>query len=265
MSRKREDVQVRLWRLTRARLSTPTITSLLLLPILPPSQRNLIFEVLPFYRSLAALLSRHPHKHLHVKRTAALQQWLSYWLLYGVLRTCEQTRLIVLPATSSSNSMISKASSAAASTWLAYTRALLSDIASRLPRLSLTHSSIPEPVQTPTTPRSLAAQLAGTPMRWTVIKCVILFWAMDEELQGARWLLLKVIKPIVGFFQSMEDPPEEELSDCEDTPASRQRTPKSRSHRLRYDQRIAASSSADELATNVGKCRIVRVSTANRI
>lgn len=56
---------------------------------------------------------------------------------------------------------------------------------------------------------TLATQLAGSSTRWTVIKAILLFYAMDEELQGARRIMQKVIKPFFGFFTSLE----EELED----------------------------------------------------
>ena len=52
--------------------------------------------------------------------------------------------------------------------------------------------------------QTLAAQLAGTPLRWTLFKSVLLFYAMDEELQGARWILEKLAKPCAAFFTGLE-------------------------------------------------------------
>jgi hypothetical protein len=57
---------------------------------------------------------------------------------------------------------------------------------------------------------TLATQLAGSPARWTVIKALLLFYAMDEELQGARWITEKIVKPFFGFFTSLD---EDEIED----------------------------------------------------
>ncbi|KAL7008487.1 ligase of succinyl-coa [Cystobasidiomycetes sp. EMM_F5] len=53
---------------------------------------------------------------------------------------------------------------------------------------------------------TLATQIAGTATRWTVVKCILLFYAMDNELQGARWILEKLLKPFASFFKSVDDP-----------------------------------------------------------
>lgn len=200
----------KLYRVLRSRLSTPLVSSLILIPILPSHQRNLLFEVLPFYRSCRALLARGYTSRK--AREARYEQWLTYWLLYSLVRFCEETRYnldtIRLPThtTSLATYVVQLAR------WtvgrLAASRASSRPgrrlEASPSPALPIYPNSPTVPSLYPAKHQTLASQLAGTPRRWTVIKCVLLFYAMDEELQGARWILEKLIKPLVGFFTAID-------------------------------------------------------------
>jgi len=201
----------KLYRVLVSRLSTPLLSSLVLVPILPSNRHNLLFEVLPFYKSCKALLERN---HSSRKaREAKYQQWLTYWLIYTLVRFCEDTRynLDSLPIPSWPKTL-----SAYLLQWLRWTLGHLSShptsrpsmrkpIAATTPTAPPAYrSSLPTPSLYPAKHPTLASQLAGTPRRWTIIKCILLFYAMDEELQGARWILEKLVKPFVGFFTSID-------------------------------------------------------------
>lgn len=196
----------RILQLVRARLSVPVITSLLLLPILPASQRNLVFEVLPFWRSLSVLLARESATSSARRRRqlADLQQWLAYWLIYAVLRFCEQTRLAVSrhnrPAFISMHTVKHLVRQSLA-------RIQRQSIPPSISTADVTPSPAAAAVALPYQPvPTLATQIAGTATRWTVVKCILLFYAMDNELQGARWILEKLLKPFASFFKSVDDP-----------------------------------------------------------
>ena len=190
----------RLYRILRARLTTPILTSLLLLPILPSSQLNLVFQLVPFFRSARALLTDNAELH-------AVEQWLSYWLLYAGVRLLESTRfrldslkevqhlVRIVPRFlfSSAVACLSAPTTPPVSAAAAASASVVSKSATRAqqrPRRQRT--------------QTLAAQLAGTPLRWTLFKSVLLFYAMDEELQGARWILEKLVKPCAAFFTGLE-------------------------------------------------------------
>ena len=183
-----------------AHLSTPLLSAALLTPFLPS---NLLFEIVPFYRSARALLSRkksslrqqqRQQQHTHI------QQWLAYWLIYAFVRFLEKTRFNLDNLTSSIHFL----------GFLNNARLLFRNVLSMLfltstsppPRLPFV---APLPLTRPRRSQSLAVQLGGSSTRWTVIKCCLLFYAMDEKLQGARWILEKFVKPFVGFFTGLEE------------------------------------------------------------
>lgn len=194
----------RLYRILRARLTTPILTSLLLLPILPSSQLNLVFQLVPFFRSARALLTDNAELH-------AVEQWLSYWLLYAGVRLLESTRfrldslkevqhlVRIVPRFlfSSAVARLSARTTPPAST-AAAAAASASVVSKSATRAQQRQRHRRQRTQT------LAAQLAGTPLRWTLFKSVLLFYAMDEELQGARWILEKLVKPCAAFFTGLE-------------------------------------------------------------
>lgn len=179
----------KIYHLLVSRLSAPLLASLILLPILPSSNRHLIFELVPFYKTLKCLLSTPSY-------ASNTQQWLSYWAIYASVRFLEETRCNL-------------------STKL-QRREALHNALEKLPRMLgervLRLLSLARRRATSTTPSellprdmTLATQLAGSSTRWIVIKAILLFYAMDEELQGARRIIQKVIKPFFGFFTSLDE------------------------------------------------------------
>ena len=181
-----------------AHLRTPVLTSLVLLPLLPTEQTNLIFELVPAIRSCRALLSR-PNSVKRHHQLAQLQQWLSYWLLYATVRLLESTRfrLDSLREAQHITRILPR-----------FLYSLLRLPSSTTPRVG---AASPPSVSFPRT-QTLATQLAGTPLRWTIVKCLLLFYAMDEKLQGARWISEKLVKPVAGFFTGLEQGMEEAAS-----------------------------------------------------
>lgn len=190
---RRKTALSRIRRLLVSRLSGPLLTSLILLPLVPPYQRHAIFELVPFYKSLKCLVLTSPHASKTPKHRRDVQQWLSYWTLYAFVRFLEATRCNV---------------STGQQRWKTLQNAL-----DRLPRMlgervvRLFSIGAQASSNTATAPRdmTLAAQLAGSSTRWTVIKALLLFYAMDEELHGARRIMQKIIKPIFGFFTSLDE------------------------------------------------------------
>ena len=193
----------RLYRILRARLTTPILTPLLLLPVLPSSQLNLIFQLVPFARSARALLFPvNANAELHAME---MSQWLAYWLLYAGVRLLESTRfrldslkevqhLVRIVPRFLFSSAVAKLSARSTPTLVLSTAASASTSMTVMTRAQQRRQRT----------QTLAAQLAGTPLRWTLFKSVLLFYAMDEELQGARWILEKLAKPCAAFFTGLE-------------------------------------------------------------
>lgn len=194
---------LRLYRLLVSRLSTPLLTSLFLLSWLPSTNRHIVFELIPFYKSLRCLVLTPACASSTPAYRKSIQQWLSYWTVYTFVRFLEATRCNV--STSSQR------------------REALQNALDRLPRVlgerilrlfsSARRKSNTTVTYTTSLPRdmTLATQIAGSSTRWTVIKAILLFYAMDEELQGARRIMQKIIKPFFAFFTSLDEEDYEDM------------------------------------------------------
>lgn len=201
---------VRIYKLLASRLSSSLLASLILLPILPSGQKNVVFELIPLYKSLSALLARPHHtRHNHAarrqKRLLLLEQWLSYWTIYASLKFLENTRC---------NISTSQQRWRTLHNIIDILPHILKEKIGNLILLYTSRRPVAPPSPPPTIPSTshnksrdmtLATQLAGSPARWTILKCIVLFYSMDEELQGARWILNKIIRPIAGFFTGLDD------------------------------------------------------------
>lgn len=183
----------RLLAILDAHLRTPALTSLVLLPLLPTAQTNLIFELVPAYQSCKALLAR-PNSARRHAQLAQLQQWLAYWLIYALVRLLELSRFRL-------DSLREMQHVARVLPRFLYN---LIRLPSSTASLRAASAGVP-----PARTQTLATQLAGTPLRWTMFKCILLFYAMDVKLQGARWILEKIAKPVAGFFTGLEEGIEE--------------------------------------------------------
>lgn len=208
----------RIYSLLISRLSTPLLTSLLLLPVIPASSthtHNATFELVPFYKSLRCLVYASPHTLNAPRYRKDIQQWLSYWTLYSFIRFLEATRCNVSTGEERKKALLNA---------IDVLPKLLKERISKLFSTGQGSSSSTINKKLPR-PMTLATQIAGSPTRWTIIKAILLFYAMDEELQGARRIMQKIIKPIFGFFTSLDEDEDDNTAlysnDTHDMPASR--------------------------------------------
>ncbi|KAK9897171.1 hypothetical protein P389DRAFT_168907 [Cystobasidium minutum MCA 4210] len=209
----------RIYSLLVSRLSAPLLTSLLLLPILPSSNKhsNAIFELVPFYKSLKCLLASHTsYARVHeTKYRQDTQQWLSYWTIYSFVRFLEGTRCNVSTSQERKRVLVNL---------IALLPRLIRERVSKLfPTSTSSSLSIPASSTTRSRAMTLATQIAGSSTRWTLLKSILLFYAMDDELQGARRIIKEVVKPVFGFFVNSIEEEDEEDNDIiqEEAPARR--------------------------------------------
>jgi hypothetical protein len=193
----------------------------------------------PAWESAKTLLSRKTHRNNKLQ----LQQWLTYWLLLAGCRVLEKTRL-ELSLESYSLSTILRS----------LPHFLLSKI-SISPSPSPSSSSPPPAAAVAPRKQSLAVKVAGSPTRWLILKAVLLFFAMDKEIQGANWLLHKVAKPLVAFFTSIEEEPRNDSTEGTRSSSGVKRS-RRRNEDIAYklsDEEAASSTEHEQEQEEVGR------------